>query len=78
MIKKYGRRPGRLFQKLLRILPDDFREEFGGEMEEVFEEQLQEACHRRGSARRLKTWCRAFADVIKTALREHLSRAAHA
>ena len=40
---------GRVYRLLLRMLPVEFRGDFGGEMEEVFRDQRAEALRRRGA-----------------------------
>lgn len=64
---------GRLFRKFLRMFPIEFREEFGGEMEEVFQEQLRDAERRKRPRGLLKIWVETIADLFKMAPREHLS-----
>ncbi len=68
------RSPARkLFQKLLRVLPIEFREEFGSEMEEVFQEQLRDAGRRKGLGGSLGMWLKTIVDLFTVAPREHLS-----
>lgn len=64
---------GRLFRKFLRMFPIEFREEFGGEMEEVFQEQLRDAERRKGHRGLMKIWVETIADLFRMAPREHLS-----
>src|SRR3954464_9882366 len=63
----------RIFAGLLRLLPFDFRSEFGGEMEEVFREQRAETAVRRGPAALAKMWATTVGDIFRMAPREHLS-----
>ncbi len=42
-------RATRIYRALLRLLPFDFRSDFGPEMETVFHEQHQEAGRRNGT-----------------------------
>jgi putative ABC transport system permease protein len=58
----------RIFRALMRLLPHDFRADFGGEMEHVFEDQAREA-HVRGGVARL--WWETLTGIFKMAPREH-------
>lgn len=62
----------RLYRSLLRLLPADFRGEFGGEMEAAFHEQSEET-RRHGLAALLKMWWDTIVDLFGMAPREHLS-----
>ncbi|MCI0445203.1 ABC transporter permease, partial [bacterium] len=64
-------RSERIYRSLLRILPFDFRSEFGGEMELTFQEQRKEV--QSGFKALLKMWWAAIIDLIRTAPREHFS-----
>src|SRR4051812_41177996 len=63
----------RFYAGLLRLLPFDFRSEFGGEMEEVFREQRAETAGRRGPAALAKMWATTVGDIFRMAPREHVS-----
>jgi predicted permease len=63
----------RFYRGLLRILPFDFRSEFGDDMEETFREQRAATERRRGQAGVWKMWGSTIADIVKMAPREHLS-----
>jgi putative ABC transport system permease protein len=62
----------RFYSSLLRILPFDFRSEFGDDMEETFREQ-RAAGARRGSVALLKMWWATIVDIVRMAPREHVS-----
>jgi putative ABC transport system permease protein len=64
-------RSERIYRNLLRILPFDFRSEFGGEMELTFHEQRNEI--ESGPKSLLKMWWAVIVDLFKTAPREHFS-----
>jgi putative ABC transport system permease protein len=64
---------GRCYRLLLRMLPCEFRGDFGGEMEEVFRDQRAEALRRRGAAGLLALWSETILGVFRTAPREHLA-----
>jgi putative ABC transport system permease protein len=63
----------RVYAGLLRLLPFDFRAEFGGEMEDVFREQRAETERRRGFGGLLRMWGATIADIFRMAPREHAS-----
>src|SRR3954447_7973025 len=63
----------RVYAGLLRLLPFDFRAEFGSEMEEVFREQRSDTGRERGAAALFKMWGTTVADIFRMAPREHLS-----
>src|SRR3984957_9095163 len=62
---------GRAMRGLLRLLPADFRENFGGEMEHVFEEQKREAERRGKAGDFLRLWWETLGGIFRTAPREH-------
>ncbi len=63
-------RDRRRYRWLLRLLPFEFRAEFGSEMEEAFGELRREAAKRRWGWLRL--WWDAVVDLARTAPGEHL------
>ena len=65
--------PDRIYRSLLRVLPFDFRTEFGSEMEDVFREQREETEQRQGLSGLLKMWWATIADLFRMAPREHWS-----
>jgi putative ABC transport system permease protein len=59
--------PGeRWYQRLLRLYPRDFRDEFGGEMTRLYRDRGREEP-------RWSLWCSLVADLVRTAPSEHLS-----
>ena len=61
----------RIFRALLRVLPFDFRDEHGREMEQVFRSQ-REAAGGDGSTRTLaRLWFETVSDVLTTAPQQH-------
>jgi len=58
------------FRRLLRLFPAEFRADFGGEMEEVFARQREEA-ERAGRPGVLRLWWETLAGIFATAPREH-------
>jgi hypothetical protein len=63
----------RLYSALLRLLPFDFRSEFGGDMEETFRAQWTSTKTERGSVALLKMWWATIRDIVRMAPREHFS-----
>jgi len=62
----------RLYALLLRLLPFDFRSEFGSDMEETFRQQWAETRREQGPAALLKMWWDTILDLVQMAPREHL------
>lgn len=61
----------KLFRALLRLLPFDFRTNYGGEMEGVFREQRREMEERGGVREAFKLWKETIVGIFTTAPREH-------
>ncbi len=61
----------RAMRGLLRLLPADFRENFGGEMERTFEEQKREAERRGKAGDFVRLWWETLGGIFRTAPREH-------
>ena len=61
----------RLFRTLVRVLPFDFRTNYQGEMEGVFQEQQREVEERGGFLEALKLWKELIFGIFTTAPREH-------
>jgi putative ABC transport system permease protein len=61
----------RWFRRLLRLLPFDFRADYGREMEQVFREQQRDAS---GRLARTGVWLHAIADLAAIGPREHLTQ----
>ena len=57
----------------LRLLPFDFRDEFGGEMQEVFREQEAASGRSEAAIKLLRLWWETIAGIVGVAPREHLS-----
>jgi len=68
--KKSGRSQ-QFFRALLRLLPFDFRWEYGEEMEEVFEQQRKEVETGKGKAGIIKLWWATLMGIFSVAPREH-------
>jgi predicted permease len=66
-------RATRFYRALLRVLPFDFRSDYGPEMETVFEEQHKEAGRRDGAAGVMRLWWETIAGIFRTAPGEHLA-----
>src|SRR5215510_2728664 len=68
---KQRSRPDRIYRRLLRLLPFDFRREYGSEMEGVFRQERRNA-HKRGSRLALRLWWKTISGLLFIAPREHL------
>ena len=66
-------RTTRFYRTLLRLLPFDFRSDFGPEMEAAFHEQHKEAERRGGLAGVLRLWWETLVGIFQTAPAEHLA-----
>jgi len=66
-------RASRIYRALLRLLPFDFRSDYGPEMETVFHEQHQEAERRKGATGVLRLWWETIVGIFRTAPGEHLA-----
>ena len=66
-------RATRFYRALLRLLPFDFRSDFGPEMETVFQEQHKEAGRRNGTTGVLRLWWETIVGIFRTAPGEHLA-----
>ena len=64
-------RATRFYRALLRLLPFDFRGDFGPEMETVFHKQHKEAGRRGGATGVLRLWWETIVGIFKTAPGEH-------
>jgi putative ABC transport system permease protein len=68
-----GRRPTRFYQALLRLLPADFRGDFGPEMELVFAQQHAEVERRGDTIGVWRLWWETAKGILTTAPGEHLA-----
>jgi putative ABC transport system permease protein len=66
-------RATRIYRALLRLLPFDFRSDYGPEMETVFQEQHKEAGRRNGATGVLRLWWETIVGIFRTAPGEHLA-----
>jgi len=66
-------RATRIYRALLRLLPFDFRSDFGPEMETVFQEQHEEAGRRNGTTGVLRLWWETIVGIFRTAPGEHMA-----
>ena len=61
----------RVYRALLRLLPFEFREEFGSDMEQAFCDEHDEMSVRRKWLDAVGLWLRTVKDLARTAPREH-------
>jgi len=64
-------RGNRFYRALLRLLPFDFRSDYGGEMAAVFDEQHREAERREGTPGVVRLWWETIVGIFRTAPAEH-------
>jgi len=62
----------RIFRRLLKLLPADFRSDYGRDMERTFTAQHRDAAAQRGGLVRL--WIETVRDLVRTAPREHVDQ----
>jgi putative ABC transport system permease protein len=62
----------RLYRRLLKLFPREFRGDFGDQMTDDFREQVEEAARQKSPASVPRLWLRTVADSIHRAPREHL------
>src|SRR6266478_4677357 len=67
------RRTTKRFRMLLRLLPAEFRGDFGPEMEQVFIDQREEAAREGGKMGIWRLWWETAKGIFTTAPREHVS-----
>jgi putative ABC transport system permease protein len=67
------RRTTKRFRMLLRLLPAEFRGDYGPEMEQVFIDQRDEAAREGGKMGIWRLWWETAKGILTTAPREHLS-----
>jgi putative ABC transport system permease protein len=60
------------YRRLLRSYPEEFRAEFGAEMEEAFDAREGAARRRGGPAALARHWARTLIDLARTAPEEHM------
>ena len=68
-------RHDRWFRRLLRLLPDDFRREFGDQMTADFADERADAA-RAGRTGTPRLWLRTIGGIARTGPREHLAQCA--
>ena len=61
----------RFYRALLRLLPFDFRSDYGGEMAAVFDEQRRDVERREGTPGVVRLWWETIVGIFRTAPAEH-------
>jgi hypothetical protein len=62
------------YGRLLRLYPRAFRERFGPEMAQLFDDQLRDARSESGTRGVAVTWFRTVIDLVSNAIGEHLRK----
>jgi putative ABC transport system permease protein len=65
-------RADRIFRRLLRLFPAEFRSDFGDDMTQTFQDQRDDVSARGGSMEQLRLWKDTVLGILRTAPREHL------
>src|SRR5712692_5535591 len=65
-------RADRIFRRLLRLFPAEFRGDFGDEMAAMFSDQRRNVLAEGGSMGVLRLWWDTLRGILTTAPREHL------
>jgi predicted permease len=67
-------RSDRMFRRLLRLFPAEFRGDFGDDMTETFRDQRDAMSNRGTAAAALALWWHTIGGIVRTAPREHLAQ----
>jgi len=65
-------RADRIFRRLLRLFPSEFRGDFGDDMAATFNDQRREVLAQGGSMAALRLWWDTIRGILTTAPREHI------
>src|ERR1700730_3208228 len=65
-------RADRIFRRLLRLFPADFRGDFGDDMAATFNDQRRDVLAQGGSMAAVRLWWDTIRGIATTAPREHL------
>ena len=72
MPDRHASRADRIFRRLLRLFPAEFRGDFGDEMTAAFRDQRRDVLARGGAMSAFRLWRDTLGGVFTTAPREHL------
>lgn len=72
MSSKSFQRSERIYRMLLKLYPEQYRKEFGSEMQYVFTQSLKDARREYGSRGIMNVWTRTIFDTGKSIINEHL------
>jgi len=72
MTERHVSRAERIFRRLLRLFPADFRGDFGDDMTAAFRDQRRDVLARGGAVSAMRLWWDTLHGVLTTAPREHL------
>lgn len=65
-------RADRIFRRLLRLFPSEFRGDFGDDMAETFRDQRLDTAATGGAAAHVNLWWQTIRGIVTTAPREHV------
>jgi hypothetical protein len=63
----------RLYTRLLRLYPQEFRDEYGSSMLQLFTDQCRSTIREKGMHGMILLWFRTLMDLAKSVLREHFA-----
>jgi hypothetical protein len=64
----------RIYRRLLRVYPDDFRAQYGAEMTRLFGDQLRDAQSSGRPTAIASLWLRSIGDLVASAPQHHLEK----
>lgn len=66
--------PERIYRRLLRVYPSEFRRDYAEPMAQLFADQLRDTRVAHGPAGTLRLWVRTLLDTFTSAVLQHLER----
>ncbi len=67
-------RSDRMFRRLLRLFPSEFRADFGDDMAETFRDHREAMVNRGGGRSAFALWWHTIVGIVRTAPREHVAQ----
>lgn len=66
--------PERIYRRLLRVYPADFRRDYAEPMAQLFADQLRDTRESAATAGSIRLWIRTLLDILTSALSQHMER----
>lgn len=73
MSGRWVRASGLVYRVLLRVYPEEFRDDYGWQMEQAFRDLCREERRRGGAVGLVRLWVRVGLDLASTALAERIA-----